>query len=167
MIGPDYTRERCLMSDTWTAEIEYAVAELVRRLTATRPHNRDVAALDRSAYLILHEVLHTPEPVTIQALARRLHVDVSTMSRQIAAMTRKELVARVPLADSPRVHGVRATPLGYTAFDAMRAARQTVYREILREWSAADQAHLALALQRLNQSIRHYQDRHRRDAPPD
>lgn len=155
------------MSDTRLAEIEYAVAELVRRLTATRPHNPEVARLNRSAYLILHEVLDTPEPVSIQALARRLHVDVSTMSRQIAAMNRKGLVVRVPIADSRRTHGVRATPLGHTAFDAMRAARQTVYGEILREWSCADQAHLAVALERLNQSIRHYQDRHRRDAPPE
>ena len=148
------------MSDTWIADIEYAVAELVRRLTATRPHNREVATLDRSAYLILHEVLHTPEPVTIQALARRLHVDVSTMSRQIAAMKRKGLVTRMPASDNSRTHGVCATPDGYTAFDAMRAARQTVYREILRDWSGADQAQLARVLQRLNHSIRHYQDRH-------
>jgi len=148
------------------ADIEYAVAELVRRLTATRPHNPAVAALDRSAYLILHEVLGSPEPLTIQALARRLHVDLSTMSRQIGAMERKGLVKRVPAADDPRAHWVTATPSGHRSFDSMRAARRAVYQEILRDWSRADQEQLAAALQRLNHSIREYQDQqYPRDAP--
>lgn len=153
------------MRDARIAQIEYAVAELIRRLTATRPHHPEVAALDRSAYLILHEVLQAPERWTIQALAGRLHVDLSTMSRQIAAMERKGLVVRVPVEDGTRAHWVAATPSGHAAFDAMRSARQVVYREILQSWSPEDQAQLAVALQRLNQSIRQYQDRHRRRDP--
>jgi DNA-binding MarR family transcriptional regulator len=152
--------------DEHIADIEYAVAELVRRLVATRPRHPGVAALDRSAYLILHEVLRAPDPLTIQALARRLHVDLSTMSRQITAMERKALIDRVPAANDPRAHWVTATASGRRGFESMRAARQAVYQEILRDWSRADQEQLAVALQRLNQSIREFQEQgDARDAP--
>lgn len=150
-------KEVIAIRDDTIAQVEYAVAVLVRLLTATRPKNPRVAALDRSAYLILHEVLSHPEPLSVQDLATILKVDLSTMSRQIAVMESKGLLQRVLESDDSRTHQVRATPIGQTHFASMREARRGVYHQILQDWSADETKQLALALERLNESVRQYQ----------
>ncbi len=139
---------------------------LVRLLTATRPHQPQVATLDRSAYLILHEVLTEKEPFAVQQLALRLNVDLSTMSRQVATMESKGLLNPMQVTDDARSHRVQATPTGRQQFESMRDARRQVYGQILHEWSPQDQEQLAQVLQRFTDSIRQYQNRmHPHDRP--
>jgi DNA-binding MarR family transcriptional regulator len=107
----------------------------------------------------MHEVLQAPEPLTVQELALRLQVDLSTMSRQIAVVEGKGLLARAPTQEDARVHRVQPTESGLKEFHSMRTARHTVYQEILRDWPSEDQQHLAAILQRLNDSIQQYQSR--------
>ncbi len=141
------------------AYVEHEVAVLVRLLTATRPHNPQVVSLDRSAYLILYEVLHHRGPMGLQDLADRLQVDLSTLSRQVSAMEAKGLLQRHDAPNDSRIHLVAATQEGMLRFAAMRTARRDVYTEILDDWSEADRQRLADQLERLNEAIRQYKRR--------
>lgn len=154
--------------DDTIAQVEYDVAVLVRLLTATRPKDPRVAALERSAYLILHEVLSHPDPLSVQHLATILKVDLSTMSRQIAAMESKGLLQRVLGSEDSRTHQVKATVDGQRRFESMREARRVVYQQILQDWSPEETQELALALERLNESVRKYQIQgSKNENPPD
>ena len=139
--------------------LEYEAAVLIRLVTATRPRNPQVAALDRSAYLILHELVAANRPLSVGELADRLKVDLSTMSRQVSAMDGKHLIARRPDPDGARVNVVCATPAGHEQYWAMREARRQTYEQILADWPSRDRAQLARLIQRLNESIRQYQTR--------
>ena len=139
--------------------MEHEVAVLVRLLTATRPSNPQVTSLDRSAYLILYEVIHHGGPWALQDLADQLKVDLSTLSRQVAAMEAKGILERHGAPKDSRVHLVAATQEGMSRFEAMRTARRDVYFHILEDWSEADRQRLADHLDRLNEAIRQYKRR--------
>lgn len=143
------------------AGLEYEVAVLVRLLTATRPHNARVALLDRSAYLIGYELLHCNNPCSMTELAERLQVDLSTISRQIAAMEAKGLIERKPDVSDPRTVRVTLSDHGLSQWQMMRQARQETYKAILADWSSEDRQVLSRLIHNLNQSIRTYQTGHR------
>lgn len=138
------------------AALEHEVAVLLRLLTATRPRDPGVAVLDRSAYLILYELEGVDAPMALGALAERLEVDLSTVSRQVAAMEAKELVKHCADPADSRVHRVEATALGRQQFRAMREARLATYARIVKDWTPREREVLAASLLRLNRSIRVY-----------
>ena len=139
------------------AALEYEMAVLVRMLTATRPKNPQMATMDRSAYLILHQLEESGAPVALQDLAGRLHADLSTVSRQVSAMEKKGLIQKYPDPEDLRVHRIAVTDLGGLQFHAMRKARQSTYAEMLKDWPDPEREVLTRQLTRLNQAIRRYQ----------
>lgn len=140
------------------AILEYEMALLVRLLTSTHPRNPQVLTLDRSAYLILHLMAEVGDPLALQEIASRLHVDLSTVSRQVSAMERKKLIRKHPDPNDFRVHRLTMTPYGVQQFHAMREARYTTYADILRDWPSTERDALANQLTRLNRAIRAYQN---------
>ncbi|PSR36442.1 MAG: MarR family transcriptional regulator [Sulfobacillus thermosulfidooxidans] len=158
---------QCRIHDDSVAQVEYAVAALVRLVTAAHPRDPRIAALDRSAYLILHEVLSHPDPPAVQDLAGELKVDLSTMSRQVSAMEAKGLLERVPEPHNSRVHRVQATQYGRDQFKLMKSARLEVYKDILDDWPEGERARLAYYLQKLSESVREYQNCSNERSAPD
>jgi DNA-binding MarR family transcriptional regulator len=137
--------------------IETEVAVLMRRGEATRralpvaPHR----ALDRAAYLILRH-LELAGPLNVSALAAALHLDGSTVTRQVAALLRDGLVSRERDPQDRRGAVIAATPTGLSRMSAVRKAREQLYAEMLAGWSEEDRRTLAALLHRLNQSMDEY-----------
>lgn len=129
--------------------IEHEVTLLIRLAESARKTSE---ALDRSAYLLLGE-LETSGPLGIAALAQIFQVDVSTASRQTAALEAKGLVQRLPDPTDGRVSLLQITPLGRTQFQATRAARHVLFDDILAGWPEEDCRQFASYLTRLNRSI--------------
>ena len=82
--------------DSALGVIETQVAMLMRlgeatRRSSPRPHR----ALDRAAYVILR-FLQEAGPQNVSAVATRLNLDGSTVTRQISALHRAGLVVRTP-----------------------------------------------------------------------
>lgn len=94
-------------------------------------------------------------------LAERLQVDLSTISRQIAAMEAKGLIERKPDVSDPRTVRVTLSDHGLFQWGIMRRARQETYQTILADWSSEDRQVLSRLIHKLNQSIRTYQNEHR------
>jgi DNA-binding MarR family transcriptional regulator len=137
--------------------IETEVAVLMRRGEATRralpvpPHR----ALDRAAYLILRH-LEVAGPQNVSALAAALHLDGSTVTRQVAALLRDGLVSREPDPQDRRGAVIAATATGLSRMSAARKAREQLYAAMLADWSEKDRRTLAALLHRLNQSMDEY-----------
>ncbi|MCY0903164.1 MAG: MarR family transcriptional regulator, partial [Firmicutes bacterium] len=64
------------------------------RLLTAKVSDAVIASLDRSAYLLLAE-LDEAEALSVSVLADSLFLDISTASRQVAALEAKGLVARI------------------------------------------------------------------------
>lgn len=135
------------------AAVEAGVAMLLRLAgRPTRPSAELHGGLDRSAYLILR-ILEAEGDESITAIADRLRLDASTVTRQVIAMESAGHVTRRRDAADGRSTIVVATPHGLDTLAATRAARSRVYDDVLRDWSTADRQMLAELLERLNTSL--------------
>lgn len=136
--------------------IETQVAMLMRlgeatRRSSPRPHR----ALDRAAYVILR-FLQEAGPQNVSAVATRLNLDGSTVTRQIGALHRDGLVERTPDPQDGRGSVVSATAKGLTQVDAVSKARREIYDTVLSGWSARERQDLAGTLERLTRDMDAY-----------
>lgn len=140
--------------DSAIGRIETEVALLMRFGEATRRATPVEAhrSLDRAAYVILRH-LNEAGPQNISALAARLNLDGSTVTRQVGAMERDGLIAREADPSDGRGTLVSATQAGLRRMSVVRAARAEIYGEMLAEWSDSDRTELATLLNRLNEAL--------------
>ncbi|PGH42102.1 MarR family transcriptional regulator [Micromonospora sp. WMMA1996] len=124
------------------------LGEATRRGTGTMEHR----LLDRAAYVILRH-LDQAGPQNVSALAARLNLDGSTVTRQVSALQRDGLIARTPDPADGRGTVISATAAGLQRMAAVRAARTRLYGEMLASWSEADRDTLAELLHRLNEAL--------------
>lgn len=135
-------------------QIETQVARLMRLGEATRrgTGTMEHRLLDRAAYVILRH-LDGAGPQNVSALAARLNLDGSTVTRQVSAMQRGGLIVREPDPHDGRGTVVSPTAAGLSRMAAVRAARTRLYGDILADWPTEDREVLAGMLARLNQSL--------------
>jgi DNA-binding MarR family transcriptional regulator len=124
------------------------LGEATRRATPVEPHR----ALDRAAYVILRQLAESG-PANVSALAARLNLDGSTITRQVSAMQRDNLVSRSPDPADGRGTLVTPTDHGLQRVAGVRSARRDLYGHILADWNATDRATLATLMHRLNASL--------------
>lgn len=139
--------------DTIETQIAYLMrmGEASRRATALKPHR----ALDRAAYVILRH-LQEEGPQNVSAIADRLNLDGSTVTRQVTALQQDGLVERRPDPRDGRGTMIEPTDIGLKQIDAVRAARRELYDRVLTDWSAADRDALAATLTRLTHAMDTY-----------
>jgi DNA-binding MarR family transcriptional regulator len=127
------------------------LGEASRRSTGLKPHR----ALDRAAYVILRH-LQRDGRLNVSALADRLNLDGSTVTRQVTALQHDGLVERHRDPKDGRGTVIEATETGLKQVDAVRAARRALYDKVLHDWSPAERRHLARTLERLANAIDDY-----------
>ena len=140
--------------DSVIGRIETEVALLMRFAEATRRAIPVEAhrSLDRAAYVILR-YLDEAGPQNVSALAARLNLDGSTVTRQVGAMEREGLIAREADPSDGRGTLVSATASGLRRMSMVRLARAELYDEMLASWTEDDRADLATLLTRLNEAL--------------
>ena len=132
--------------------VEHELTRLLRRAESARTRHPDALRLDRSAYLLLGE-LERRGPLGIAALAQSFQLDVSTASRQVAALEAKGLVERRADPDDGRVCLLEITPHGRARLGETRQARLALFSELLAGWSDEDRRQFGTYLARLNRAI--------------
>jgi len=137
------------------ADVEVEVAILFRRADTSRSVVVPTGPLERSAYQILL-VLDRQGALNINALAQVLGLDASTITRQVVAMERADLVERHRDDEDRRSVVVRMTAHGGQELADHRSARAELYGRVLAEWDDEDRAALAAMLHRLNASLDGY-----------
>lgn len=127
------------------------LGEATRRSTDLRPHR----ALDRAAYVILRH-LQASGPQNVTALADRLNLDGSTVTRQVTALQRDGLVERQPDPRDGRGTVIEPTALGLQQVDAVALARRQLYDRLLGDWTAEQRRQLAEVLVHFNETAEAY-----------
>lgn len=131
---------------------EHLLGHIERELTLVSRHQLATTArgvLERSAYLLLSRIDATG-PMTARELADALQLEISTVTRQVGAMLRDELVERIP--DRP-ARRLRITPTGAARLAADRERYRTGLGRIIADWPDADRAELYRLLRALNERI--------------
>lgn len=133
-----------------TLELEMAI--LVRRITSVTSDNRK-GSLDRAAYLILHHV-SVQGSAGVKALATELLLDISTISRQAAALEQKGYVNKLSDPLDGRAHFYRISDLGTKELVKYKQARLENITKLLDGWSDEECQQFGQLLKKLNQALR-------------
>jgi len=132
-----------------TVELELAI--LIRRVTSITK-NKEFCSLDRSAYLLLHQII-VKGPAGVKALSDELHLDISTVSRQTASLEQKNYVYRIPDPLDKRAYFLQITGKGKEEFYKYKQARLDKISKILKNWSEEDRELFGRLLRKYNRSI--------------
>ncbi len=129
-----------------TARLEQEFAYLARALEAN--NRRRNYPLERAHYLLLLQL--EAEPKSVGALAERLVLDNSTVTRQIAAMEKRGLVKRIANPADRRSALVERTARGAKEVGEMQAERRERIAALFAQWPEGDREQLAGMLGRVN-----------------
>jgi DNA-binding MarR family transcriptional regulator len=140
--------------------IELEIAVFMRRAEAVRLARLNGRDLDRSAYLLLR-YLERNGPVGIKYLADDLQLDISTASRQIAALEAKGLVERTTDPQDARISMLRIADEVPALLAEVRRNREQFYTELLREWPEEDCRAFGELLRKFNRTAEQYQKKKR------
>jgi DNA-binding MarR family transcriptional regulator len=133
-------------------QVEYETMLLGRHSHMSSRGKRYGSRLDRSAYILLSR-LSMQGPMSIGQLGEAFGLDVSTLNRQTAAMTRQGLVERIPDPDGGIARKFRVTAEGERCLEADRAETVRGLEQIMADWSPEDVAAFAGFLKRFNTDI--------------
>jgi DNA-binding MarR family transcriptional regulator len=100
---------------------------------------------DRAAYALLGRVA-ADGPTRLSALAGEMCVDLSVVSRQVAALEAAGMVARSPDPADRRASLIAVTEAGRELFAQKKAKFQALLRTLLADWSPDERAEFARLL---------------------
>ncbi|MFB9757386.1 MULTISPECIES: MarR family winged helix-turn-helix transcriptional regulator [Bacillaceae] len=132
-----------------TIELEMAI--LLRRATSITT-SKKIGNLDRSAYLLLHQIA-SHGSAGVKALADEFHLDISTVSRQAAALEQKGYVYRVPDPLDGRAYSLQITDLGKKELNEYKQARLVRFEELLKDWSDEEREVFGQLLKKFNRTF--------------
>jgi DNA-binding MarR family transcriptional regulator len=121
------------MSENPYAIIALELAILARRVASMTTY-RKTSDLDRSHYLLLHQ-MNTHGSAGVKTLAEEFHLNVSTVSRQAASLEEKGFATRIPDPGDGRAFTLQITPAGERALMTYRQERTLRMEELLAEWT--------------------------------
>jgi DNA-binding MarR family transcriptional regulator len=133
--------------------IEHEVALFIRLSERVRLGAAEAAGsqLDRSGYLLLTR-LERDGPMSVSDLAGALHLDVSTVTRQVAPLLQTGRIERMP-ARGRRGSVLRVSEPGRAELHAVRQARRALMAEITAAWTDAERRTFADLLSRFNETV--------------
>ncbi|MBV7504746.1 MarR family transcriptional regulator [Bacillus sp. sid0103] len=132
--------------------IELELAVFIRRITSISS-NKKLGNLDRSAYLILHRI-KTKGAVGVKVLAEEFKLDISTVSRQAAALEHKGLLYRIPDPLDGRAYSLQLSEQGTEDLFDYKQARLKRVAELLEDWSEEERELFGKLLEKFNQSFK-------------
>jgi DNA-binding MarR family transcriptional regulator len=131
-------------------EAEFSAIWQLRKVRAREFTQLLHPQLDPTALPLIGE-LGVHGPLRPTDLAERLHLDPSTVSRQLTAVAKLDLVHRFADPEDARVRLVDLTPAAREKFTAYRRRMLAQWRRSLEGWEPGEVETLTKLLQRLRQ----------------
>lgn len=125
---------------------------LVERMFADLKEPPNGLDLDRAAYVLLGRIAGEG-PARLSTLADDVRLDLSTISRQVAALEAAGLVTRATDSSDRRAWLIKATDAGYQTFVRNREVWLATMRDLLADWTDEERAEFARLFIRLNDAI--------------
>ena len=144
------------MKDNSLKTIELEMTVLVRRIASiTANLNEKQERMDRSAYLLLNQ-LAVEGTAGVKTLATTLQLDISTVSRQVAALEQKGYIKKTPNPEDGRAYFYHPTELGLSEWTKYKQMRVDKLSALLQTWSEEDCEQFGKLLNKFNHSVTEY-----------
>jgi DNA-binding MarR family transcriptional regulator len=140
-------------SDEYAA-ISRELGQFMRRMMRVQSKRADPdgPALDRAAFQLLHRLV-ADGPARLSTLATDMVVDLSVVSRQIAALEAAGLVVRASDPADRRASLIAASDAGTDLFNRKRARFQEWLRTMLADWTEDERTEFARLMKRFNEAM--------------
>jgi DNA-binding MarR family transcriptional regulator len=132
--------------------IELELLKLVRHLETFGRRSSLYDRVDRAGYLVLR-TLDEVGPTSTNALARELHLDASTVTRQLTVLERGGFIERRPDPRDGRSATIVLTSEGSKTMRGVEQERRRRMEVLVNAWDDAEKDNLAVALSMLNSSL--------------
>lgn len=132
--------------------IEYELTTFIRRAVYLDNSENKIGNLERSAYLLLRQ-LDEFGPARVKELAEAFKLDISTLSRQAAALENKKLISRSSDHSDGRVSLFDITPRGKQMLQTDKQMRLERYHSMLKKWSNEEKELFGKLLMRMNDAF--------------
>jgi DNA-binding MarR family transcriptional regulator len=132
--------------------VELELLKLVRHLETFGRKSSLYKEIDRAGYLALR-TLEATGPQCINGLAQELHLDSSTVTRQVSVLESSRLVSRQVDPDDGRSWLIELTPSGRRAMRTVERGRSEAIDSMLEGWPPAEVQELARMLSKLNLAL--------------
>lgn len=133
-----------------TIGLELAI--LHRRIASYTTYRKKIGTLDHSAYLLLEQIT-THGSAGVKALADEFHLDISTISRQAAALEKKGYVYRIPDPLDGRAYSLQITELGTRELNEYKHTRLAKLAELLKSWTEEERQVFGELMKRFNRTF--------------
>ncbi|KAB8130725.1 MarR family transcriptional regulator [Gracilibacillus oryzae] len=130
--------------------IEQELTDLIRRIVISEKRND---SLERSGYILLRLLL-SHGPAGVKQLAEKLQLDISTISRQAAALEAKKYVERVPNPADKRSYYYTITDKGIKELEENKQRRFDRLERIMESWSEEEQYNFGKLLKKYNEHVK-------------
>jgi len=132
--------------------IEIELVKLVRYLETLGRRGALYGNVDRAGYIVLRTVDRLGT-ISINALAEQLHLDASTVTRQVARLEAASLVRRCPASEDRRSNEVSLSAEGARAMRSIEHDRCQMIAAMLSGWTESERHELAEALSHFNLAL--------------
>jgi DNA-binding MarR family transcriptional regulator len=132
--------------------VELELLKLVRHLETFGRKSSLYQEVDRAGYLALR-TLDGLGPTCINRLAQELHLDSSTVTRQVSALESGDFVTRQVDPNDGRSWLIDLTPQGRRAMRTVERGRNQAIEAVLVGWPAEEVRHLARTITKLNLAL--------------
>ena len=137
--------------------IEIELLRLVRHLETLGRRNDLYGRVDRAGYLALR-TLDEFGAMNINALSEKLHLDASTVTRQVAVMQTGGFVGRRPARDDRRSSVVVLTATGRRVMQSVERKRRRQFATLTKDWTDKDRKSFGRMTTVLNASLIDHDD---------
>lgn len=138
------------MDNHSSEKIQFELSTLVRYITSVTDKRK--RTLDRSGYLLLYR-LYARGAAGVKNLAEEFHLDISTVSRQAAALETKGFVTKIPHPQDKRSYSYQLTELGEETFIQSKKERVGRIEKLINDWSEEDRRMFGDLLKKFNDAF--------------
>ncbi|HBV22936.1 MAG TPA: MarR family transcriptional regulator [Jeotgalicoccus sp.] len=138
-----------MVNDDSLEVLELEIAMMVRALRTRTFENDKKQELKRASYLILL-LISKNGPMGVKSIAEKLHLDISTVSRQAADLMEDELLEKKQSETDRRSYLYDINDKGHDVILHIRQGRKQRFAKIIDEWEDKEIEDFAHLLQKFN-----------------
>ncbi|WP_411842549.1 MarR family winged helix-turn-helix transcriptional regulator [Salinicoccus sp. HZC-1] len=138
-----------MVNDKSLEKLELEIAMMVRGLRNAATEGDETQNLRRASYFILL-IISDKGPMSVKDMAKHLHLDISTISRQAADLLKKGLLEKKPSETDRRSYSYEITEKGWEILASNREGRQDRFQKMIDRWDEGEIEEFARLLRNFN-----------------
>ena len=138
-----------MVNDDSLEVLELEIAMMVRALRSRIAETDKKQEFKRASYLILL-LISKNGPMGVKSIAEKLHLDISTVSRQAADLMEDEMLKKKKSETDRRSYLYEINNKGWDTIAHIRQGRKQRFAKMIDEWEDTEIEYFAHLLQKFN-----------------